>query len=360
MGRRKQAVTKGLKRLTVSLFLGANLCTILLLWLCVALTFVSPDYIPRLSLLTLAFPAFLAVDVLFIFFWLIFHARLAWVPVAGLLLVGSYVLDYCPLGLGREASGEEGITVVSYNVGTMKGDENEAALRDFLAASDADIICMQELSQAFMNKEETRQWLKDHPYNVLQSGGETILSRYAFIGDTIRIDYPTRSNHSTAVWIDLDGDSLLLINNHLESNHLTPEEKSEYTGMIRNPHRQTVEDGSRMLVGKLSAAASYRGAQTDTICAMVDRYAAYPVIVCGDLNDTPVSYVYQRLDARLSSAFRQGGRGLGISYSQRAFMVRIDHVFFPSGWTCSSCSIDRSISVSDHYPVTCRLHKNVR
>ena len=31
---------KFLKRVSVSLFLGANLCTILLIWLCVALTFV--------------------------------------------------------------------------------------------------------------------------------------------------------------------------------------------------------------------------------------------------------------------------------------------------------------------------------
>ena len=71
-----------LKRISVSLFLGANLCTIVLMWLCVALTFVSPDIIPRLSLLTLAFPVFLAVDLLFVIFWLLFKARLVWVPIA--------------------------------------------------------------------------------------------------------------------------------------------------------------------------------------------------------------------------------------------------------------------------------------
>ena len=67
----------GFKRISVSLVLGANLCTILLMWLCVGLTFVSPEHLPRFSLLTLAFPIFLCADVLFLAIWLLFHARLA-------------------------------------------------------------------------------------------------------------------------------------------------------------------------------------------------------------------------------------------------------------------------------------------
>lgn len=349
-----------LKRISISLFLGANLCTILLLWLCVGLTFVSPSLIPRLSILTLAFPIFLCVDVLFIVFWLLFYARLVWVPILGALVVGGYILDYCPLHFGANNYDDEGnsdsiITVISYNVGHMPANEQGAELLKFLEAADADIVCLQEIRKNFFAGH--KDWLDSISYRHLQSGGVTILTRLPLLSDTLHIEYPTRGNHSIACWIDCGGDSLLLVNNHLESNQLSPEEKKEYTNAITDPHRQTIKSSSHKLVGKLSEAAAYRGAQTDSICSLIKRNADHAAIVCGDLNETPISYTYQRLSDCLTSAYRQAGNGPGFTYSQRSFPVRIDHIFFSSHWTCQSCYIDRTISSSDHYPLIVRLCK---
>ena len=348
------------KRFSVSLFLGANLCTILLLWLSVALTFVSPEYIPRLSLLTLAFPIFLCVDILFVVFWLLFHARLVWVPIVGALLVGSYILDYCPLNWGgddNDGASDSTLTIISFNVGHMTNDEQRAELIRFINTTDADIVCLQEVNSNFLSKH--KEWLDTTSYHTMQSRSEAILSRFPFLSDTIHIDYPTRSNHSIACWIDCYGDSLLLVNNHLESNHLSPEEKDDYSHAIKEPDREAIKNSSHLLMGKLSEAAAYRGAQTDSICSLIDRYTGYSMIVCGDLNETPVSYTYQRISNRLTSAYRQVGRGPGITYTRRSFPVRIDHLFFSSHWTCTSCRIDRAVSTSDHYPLIVRLSKKV-
>ena len=95
-----------------------------MLWLCVGLTFVSPDAFPRLSLLTLLFPVFLLADLCFIVFWLLFHPRFVWIPIVGALLVAGYILDYCPLHIFGNC-GEDNdstISVVSFNVGYMKTD----------------------------------------------------------------------------------------------------------------------------------------------------------------------------------------------------------------------------------------------
>ena len=351
----------GFKRISVSLFLGANLCTILLLWLSVALTFVSPEFIPRLSLLTLAFPIFLCVDALFVVFWLLFHARLVWVPVVGALLVGGYILDYCPLNLGGDNNGgasDSTLTIISYNVGQMKSDEQRSELIQFINTTNADIICLQEINSSFLSNHKS--WLDSTSYHTLQSGTEAILSRLPFLGDTIHIDYPTRSNHSMACWIGCYGDSLLLVNNHLESNHLSPEEKDDYTNAIKDPDRDAIRNSSHLLMDKLSEAAAYRGVQTDSICSLIDRYASQSIIVCGDLNETPVSYTYQRLAGRLTSAYRQAGSGPGFTYSRRSFPVRIDHLFFSSDWTCTSCRIDWVVSSSDHYPLIVSLNKKIR
>ena len=163
-----------------------------------------------------------------------------------------------------------------------------------------------------------------------------------------------------ACWIDCNGDSLFIVNNHLESNHLSPEEKDEYTNTIIDPNRESIRNSSQMLMGKLSEAAAYHGAQADSICADIKRNADYPTIVCGDLNDTPISYVYQRFAHHLTSAYREAGNGPGFTYSRRSFPVRIDHLFYSDDWNCTSCRIDRAVSSSDHYPLIVRLSKKER
>lgn len=349
------------KRVSTSIFLGANLCTILLLWLCVGLTYISPEIIPRMSVLTLAFPAFLIVDLLFIVFWLLFRARLVWVPIVGALLVGGYILDYCPLhffGNNSSETGDGTLSIVSFNVGYMKTEEQKEELMRFINTTDADIVCLQEFNKNYLKV--YKEWFDSTAYHALQLNTVAVLSRLPFLSDTIRIEYPTRHNHSMACWIDYHGDSLLIVNNHLESNGLTPEEKDEYTSSITDPHSEAIKSSSRMLVSKLSEAAAYRGAQADTIRAIVERNAAHPTIVCGDFNDTPVSYAYQRIARRLTSAYRKAGSGLGFTYTRRSFPVRIDHLFFSDDWTCTSCRIDRTVSLSDHYPIIVRLSKKVR
>lgn len=348
-----------LKRISVGLVLGANLCTILLMWLCVALTFVSPEVIPRFSLLTLVFPVFLCADALFVVFWLLFYARLAWVPIVGMLVVGGHILDYCPLNFGNSNTASDStLTIISYNIGGKKTDEQRAELLRFLKTADADIVCLQEISPHFLTNH--KKWLDSTSYSFLQSGAIATLSHFPFLSDTIHIDYPTRHNQSMACWIDFHGDSLLVINNHLESNGLSQEEKDNYTNAITDPHRETIKSSSRMLLGKLSEAAAYRGTQADTICSLVDNNTDHYIIVCGDFNDTPISYPYQRLSRRLKSAYREAAFGPGFTYSQRTFPVRIDHLFYSSRWTCTSCRVDRTVLSSDHYPLVVRLSKKER
>lgn len=346
------------KRFSISLFLGANICTIVLMWLCVALTFISPDVFPRLSLLTLAFPVFLIVDLLFIIFWLLFKARLAWVPILGAVLVGGYVLDYSPINLSHSEDSDSTLTIVSFNVGRMTDEEQREEFMQFINTTDADIVCLQEFGTNFLKR--YKEWFDSTGYHALQTANEAVLSRLPFLSDTIHIEYPTRSNHSLACWIDCYGDSLLLINNHLESTHLSLEEKDEYTNTIIEPNREAIKQSSKMLMGKLSEAAAYRGAQTDSICAIIDSNTGHSIITCGDFNDTPISYTYQRLARRLTSAYRETGNGPGFTYSRRSFPVRIDHLFHSDDWVCTSSRIDRTVSSSDHYPLIVRLSKKQR
>lgn len=350
-----------IKNLTVSLLLGANICTILLMWLCILLTYVSPEQLPRLSLLTLAFPVFLAANVLFTIFWLLFQARLAWVPIAAMLLIGPFILDYTPINPAASTTTEDDdstLTVLTYNVGQMRDEEQQEEFIRLVNLTHPDIVCLQEFGRRFIDKH--KDWYQSTGYHDMQLANVAIITRLPIISDSIPIHYPTRSNHSIACWLDYQGDSLLIINNHLESNHLSPEEKDDYTHTITDPNRQAIKNSSRKLLDKLSEAAAYRGPQTDSICTLIDQHSGQHIIVCGDLNETPISYTYQRLARRLLSAHRQKGNGPGFTYTRRSFPVHIDHIFHSNHWTCTSCRIDRTVSSSDHYPFIARLSKKVR
>ena len=353
---KKEQKHKGLTRLLVGLFLGANICTILLLWLTVACTFVSPNEYPTLSLLGLLFPIFAAIDIAFVFFWLIFRFTLIWVPLLGLAAVAGYAMDYCPINT-REYESDSAICVVTYNLGGVQTEEEEMQVVNFLKEKEPDIVCFQEMYGSLMNRAEFLHWVDSMHYNKVIRTGKYILTRFKVLGDTLHIDYPTRANSSVACWLYCQGDSLLLVSNHLESNALTDSDKTEYRDMILDPERERVEQGSRLLKRKLGGAAYYRGAQTDTLCALIDRNEGKSIIMCGDFNDTPISYTYQQLSKRLVCAFRKTGRGVGYTYKQSGIFVRIDHIFCSEDWQCLKCYVDDGIDASDHFPVVAYMQK---
>lgn len=343
-------------RMLTGIFLGANVCTILLMWLAVLSTCVSPASHPTLSLLGLFFPIFAAVDIAFVFFWLIFRSCLTWVPLLGLLLVAGYAMDYCPINT-RQYPSDSAICVLTYNMGGADDETNRQDVVRYIKEKSADIVCLQEVWGNLMDKPEFQQMADSMGYHMLKGLGNCILTRFPVLGDTLHIGYPTRNNSSMACWIYCQADSLLLVNNHLESNALSDSDKTEYKNMILDPEQERVEQGSRLLLRKLRDAAHYRGAQTDTLCALIDCNEEKSILMCGDYNDTPISYTYQQLDRRLDCAYRKVGRGVGFTYRQSGIYVRIDHIFVSSDWQCIKCYVDDSVTASDHFPVIAYLQK---
>ena len=346
-----------LKRLLVGLFLGANIASLILLWTCCLSTVISPAEHPRLALLGLIFPVFLLINLCFCFFWLVFKVRLTLVPLVGMLLVGGYILDYCPIHM--QTSGTDStLCVISFNAGSIAGEDKYQKLTQYIKAMSPDILCLQEISAAWANRKEVKQMLDSMHYTCAGGKEYFILSRLPALSDTIRISYPSKQGeYSIARWFAFGSDSLLVVNNHLESNHLSHEEKSEYRDVLRDPHHENLRSEGLFLTEKLGTAVRARAKQVQTLCQWIDSLNARSLIVCGDFNDTPISYTYQQLARRLKSAYRESGNGFGRSFNQAGFYVRIDHIFYSADWTSTHTYIDRQMDLSDHYPVVTRLRR---
>ena len=56
-------------------------------------------------------------------------------------------------------------------------------------------------------------------------------------------------------------------------------------------------------------------------------------------------------------AFVQSGNGPGISYNRNKLFYRIDHILHSQSLDAYRCAVDRSVQVSDHYPISCYLKK---
>ena len=150
---RREKKHRGLTRMLSGFFLGVNICTVLLLWLTVVSTFVSPNEYPTFSLLGLFFPIFLVIDIAFIFFWLIFRFSLVWVPILGLAVVSSYAMDYCPINTKKYES-DSAICVITYNVGGVGTTEAQLQVVSYLKSKHPDSVCFQERSGSLMNMPE--------------------------------------------------------------------------------------------------------------------------------------------------------------------------------------------------------------
>lgn len=80
------------------------------------------------------------------------------------------------------------------------------------------------------------------------------------------------------------------------------------------------------ILKKLKQAYGKRGIQTNKLVEAIQE-SPYPVILCGDFNDTPVSYTYNSLKKHLNDAFLQDGLGIGATYAGIIPALRIDYIF---------------------------------
>lgn len=348
------------KQFLVNLLLGANLFTLVLLWVCCATTWLDPSLHPNAGVVGLAFPVFVILNLLFIPLWLLFKARMIIVPILGMALCGRYILDYCPINLSSEKDGDiHVLTWNTHNIQFYMPDSVEYAT-SYIADSNSDIICLQEYNFGNDRYKNLHERMEAAGYSLLHVSSQTIMSRFPVLNEKhIGLE---SSSPNTVLMADVQlpaGDTLTVFCVHLESNQLSPDDKDQYGQVLRERQGEQIKDEAHYLQGKLSEAARMRGAQANRLVQCIDSLpASRTVLLCGDFNDTPISYTYQHINRRLKSAFRQGGRGIGISFSERLFPVRIDHIFHSADYRCTAAHIDHYMRASDHYPLRVTLQKS--
>jgi hypothetical protein len=164
--------------------------------------------------------------------------------------------------------------------------------------------------------------------------------------------------HVFAVYSDLliDEEKIRVYNVHLESIRFEYDDYSFYTSLSEpDLDKHKFKDGFSKIIEKLRKAFIQRAQQVDILEQSIEK-SPYPVVVCGDFNDTPSSYTYNILTNNLYDSFRKaGGDFLGRTYAGSFPSFRIDYILFSKSFKAYEYH-KFDIDLSDHYPVSVFLN----
>jgi endonuclease/exonuclease/phosphatase family metal-dependent hydrolase len=336
-------------------------------------TFISPAKIWILAFFGLAYPYILLVNIVFMIIWIIRFKKEFLISFIAILLGLNHLNAIIPLRLGK--TNTKGfikenplqIKVLSYNVRLFNIYEwlsdpgTNQNILNFIRSEHPDIICLQEYytsSKKDFRPERIKKFFSETPYSYIHysfkngnnSGyGIATYSRYPIIKQGT-INFPKTTNEAIFTDIVIGGDTVRIYNNHLQSVQL---QRRNYnfldTLRLRYDEEQIKEIKDISL--RLKTAYIKRSAQVDAISTHI-KTSAFPVIVCGDFNDTPVSYSYRKMRRGLKDAFISSGQGTGSTYQGIFPYFRIDYIFHDKHFKPLLFEKVES-HLSDHYPILC-------
>ena len=353
-------------------FTAVSLVISTLLILAAYSSYLSPDQFPILTNFGLGFPVVLLIQIGLTILFKVFKLNAFKFSLIALLIVSPQIYKYSPVSFFNSNPPKQAFKLLSYNVmgfaGLEKNKNGKNSILEYLQNSKADIICLQEYSESTNNKYITRKdilaALKKYPYFKIHAIGEkgsnnklAIFSKFPILSSE-PITYKSSYNGSVAYILTIHDDKYFLINNHLESNKMTKTDKVAYKKILNleNSKDKLLAD-SKGLAHKIIEASQLRKKQVEIVDHYIENSNYANIIVCGDFNDSPLSYTNRLLEKRLTNAFIQAGFGLGISYNQNKFYFRIDNILISKNLKAYHCEVDQSIKTSDHYPIWCSIAK---
>ncbi len=338
---------------------------------------ISPETLWWLALFGLGFEILFIINFLFIIYWIIVKNKRFFLSLILVLLGISKIFGIIQLNFSPQKEDvlkDEGyIKVMTFNVrlfdlyNWFHNTETRQQIFEFLSKESPDIICFQEFytsdkkNPSFRNEDTLKYYLQAKfaqlEYTVslhnTDHWGIATFSKYPIINKEAKHFAKRGGNIFITSDIKIGNDTIRIINTHLESIHFG---WSDYK-FIQNLNNDDVEQdelkGSLNILRRLRKAFIKRAMQVDVLHDSISA-SPYPIIVCGDFNDTPSSYTYSILADDLTDAFRESGSGMGKTYSGPFPSFRIDYIFHDKRMSSSAYRTIRE-KLSDHYPVSCMI-----
>ena len=372
-----------MKKLLRKIIVYANLVFAVFLIFSFLSRYISPATIWLPAFLGLAYPYILAANFIFLGFWLSRKKKEFLISFLAILLGWHTLTGYISLHpthlfkkrqfetLERPDRVKNGqLKVMSFNVRTFDrynwadNPSTRADLLQLISEEDPDILCIQEFYNMrrgpFLDR-DIAEAMQNAPHRHLEYSLRGGAGKYGVatfssnpIVDKGSIQFENTINLSIYTDILVGEDTIRVYNNHLQSIHF---DRANYGFLDSLGLRYNNEqlEGLIDISDRLRDAFIKRSEQAAIIAAHIEK-CPYPVLVCGDFNDTPVSYTYYRLSNEMEDAFTSAGWGTGRTYIGKFPSFRIDYILHSRSFETLYFA-RKKVRFSDHFPIIAYLKR---
>ena len=311
------------------------------------------------AMLVYALPLLIIGDLILLLFWLIMR-RWHWalIPLIAILCCIPYAGTIYQFGsLDELADTKPGIKIATYNVAMFSRETSGFIAQDILSEmkkQKVDVVCFQEYNDQCGDKKNSDSYKEYFPYMAMGESDMMIYSRYPIVKSQ-NLNFEMTNNSAMWAEINVGGTILRVYNAHLETTGINS--TLHKAGKMIN-QGMDVEGNAllRAFYGNYTLGMIARSGQANVL-AMDMRDCEAPIIVCGDFNDVPYSYVYNTMLGDKIDGFKECGSGFMYTFRGGNKKVRIDYIFHDKGMT-GITYYKRELSYSDHNPVFMKIGLN--
>lgn len=326
-------------------------------------SYVNPTKFVWLSFFGLGFWVVFLYNVVVLALLVLMWSRRAWISIIALLIAIPGL--YKSFSFGKPQSGGQ-LRVMTYNVMSYKDqyDDKKSSLEvaseiaKMVKDNNPDVLCLQEFS-LFLPKTSRAACIAGFgemigmPYQYYHQKanfcGNVIFSRYPLSAVTEEIPWAKENDYGAVAKVDAKNKGVFyVLCVHLTSFRLTDSELTVFSETDNS--KEQVQEYSKSIVVKLKNAFERRSKE---VAKMLEDLPddGRAIIICGDFNDTPLSYTYHRVKkAGFVDGFVASGRGIGHTYAGKLPLLRIDYVW--GNERIQPLAFKRlKHKGSDHYPV---------
>jgi endonuclease/exonuclease/phosphatase family metal-dependent hydrolase len=331
-------------------------------------TVVSPVHWLIFAYFGLFFPFILIINFAFILFWFFCRKwKILFISLIACFICINNICDTFPIHLIKRTTSEatSRLKIMTYNIDAFSQFSSSRkstmdSLLAFVNRKNPDVICFQEFyvynKSGKTTEKNVLKGLKKYPYHFIHySVSEDVFSEGLAIFSKYPIDYKGICQFSKGYYmtiytdIEVNSKTIRVFNHHMQSYKFTSDERRHYEDLVGDFNSHLFRDVVLKFSSKMNEAYNVRAKQADIVAKTIEQ-SPYPVIICGDFNDVPVSYTYTTIKEDLLDTYATVGTGYGNTYSHKLFPFRIDYIMVDPSFHPISSRAAR-VKYSDHYPV---------
>ena len=301
------------------------------------------DFVSDYAIISVFFPIIFIINFLFFIYWLIrFDLRLIYSLFFIVLFANKPVFI---INSENKEESKDSFHLMSYNVRLfnhyqwLKIDSIPEKMSDYIKINQPDILTLQEYHNDY------EELFNHYPEKYFGLNGENvglaIFSKKELLNKGTLED---ENGRLLAIYVDFieKEDTLRVYNLHLKSYNLDI--------LKLKADKKSLKE----ILNKTRNAYKIQNNEIDLFIKHA-KTSPYQNLISVDLNNTPYTYVYKKINKNFKDSFVEKGGGFGSTYGFGLIPIRIDYLF-----VSSSIYVDyfktHDINLSDHKPISVYLN----